>query len=200
MRLICRDLASVRGGRPVFAGISFTLEAGRALILEGPNGAGKSTLLRIVAGLLQPEAGAVALEGGNDDLPPGAQCHYVGHLDAVKPALTVRENLEFWTACLAGGATARALAAFRLGHLTDLPAACLSAGQKRRLALCRLAAADRPLWLLDEPTVSLDRAARSDLAGLCASHLGAGGLIVVATHAALDLDAADTLTLAGDAP
>lgn len=197
MRLSADNLACTRGGRRVLAGISFTVEAGAALILEGPNGAGKSTLLRLIAGLIQPDSGAVTLEGGDGELGIGQQCHHVGHLDALKLALTVRENVEFWASFLGGGEVERALAAVKLDHLADLPAGLLSAGQKRRLALARLAAVPRPMWLLDEPTVSLDRAAKAELEAACAGHLAGGGLIVAATHQELALTPAQTLTLGG---
>ncbi len=197
MHLSAQALSCSRGGRAVFSSLSFSLEAGNALILEGPNGAGKSTLLRLIAGLIQPDSGTIGLDGGDDELPIGAQCHYVGHLDAVKPALTVRQNIRFWGTYLGGAQEDGALAALRLDHLADLPAGNLSAGQGRRLALARLPAAAKPIWLLDEPTVSLDRAAQQDLISLGKAHLQSGGLIVVATHLPIDLEPANTLGLTG---
>ena len=166
MKLIAEGLTSIRGGRTLFAGLSFAVGAGEALLLLGPNGAGKTTLIRTIAGLLGPAAGTIRLEGGDAERSVGEQCHYVGHLNAVKSSLTVEENATFWCRFLGGrrdGLDA-ALAAFGLAALRDIPAAYLSAGQKRRLGLARVLLADRPIWLLDEPTVSLDRAAQEVLA------------------------------------
>jgi heme exporter protein A len=201
VRLTAAGLGAVRGGRLVFSGVSFALESGEALVLRGPNGSGKSTLLRLIAGLLRPDAGTVGLEGGDGELTIGQQCHYVGHLDALKPALSAEENLQFWSAFLGGGKTGDALCRFRLDHLAGLPAGYLSAGQKRRLSLARLAAVRRPLWLLDEPTVSLDADAKGDLEAVCAGHLAGGGLIVAATHLPIALGPARELVLdrAGEA-
>lgn len=197
MRLTGRDLACARGDRPVFSGVSFAAEPGEGLVLNGPNGAGKSTLLRLIAGLLRPIAGEIRLDGGAPDTPIGQHCHYVGHLDALKATMTAEENVRFWAAYLGGGDAPAALDAVGLGHLADIPAGLLSAGQKRRLSLARLAAAPRPIWLLDEPTVSLDAAARGDLERMMDGHLAGGGLLVVATHQALGLERQATLTLAG---
>ncbi len=182
-------LASVRGGREVFSGLSFRVAAGEALVVTGPNGAGKSTLLRIVAGLVRPVAGRVVFEGGEEDAPAGAHLHYIGHLDAVKPQLSVAENIGFWADWLGAARTdpADALAAFALDHLADLPAAVLSAGQRRRLSLARLKLAERPVWLLDEPSVALDAASRARLAALVDAHVSAGGIVMAATHEALGL-------------
>ena len=188
-RVVGVDLVSVRGGREVFRSLSFAAEAGRALVIVGPNGAGKSTLLRIVAGLVQPSAGRVAFEGAGEDVPPGALVHYIGHLDAVKPQLSVLENIRFWADWLGAGreAARRALAALALDHLADLPAAVLSAGQRRRLSLARVALAERPVWLLDEPSVALDAASRERLARLVDAHVAGGGIVMAATHEALGL-------------
>ena len=154
----------------------------------GPNGAGKTTLIRMIAGLLAPAAGRIGLDGGDAERSLGEQCHYVGHLNAVKSSLTVEENAAFWCRFLGGGAGDRiepALAGFGLAQLRDIPAAYLSAGQKRRLGLARVLLAERPIWLLDEPTVSLDRAAQGMLAVAVDAHVAAGGLVVAATHAPL---------------
>ena len=179
MRLIAEALTSTRGGRSLFSDLSFSVEGGEALVLMGPNGAGKTTLIRIVAGLLAPSAGAVRLDGGDAERSVGEQCHYVGHLNALKAGLTVEENAGFWCRFLdQGGAADRveaALLAFGLAELGDIPAAYLSAGQKRRLGLARLLLAERPVWLLDEPTVSLDQAAQEMLAAAAGAHLAAGG-------------------------
>jgi len=195
MGLIVSDLSCVRGGRRVLAGVGFALVAGETLILRGPNGAGKSTLLRALAGLL-PASGTIALDGRPLDADGLAEAvTYVGHLDAVKPQLTVRENLRFW-AGLAGGTVEAAVAGFDLAALADQPGRLCSAGQKRRLALARLLVAPRRVWLLDEPTVSLDAAAGGRFLAAVRDHATCGGLAVIATHVALDLDRCRTLDLA----
>ncbi|HLH89566.1 MAG TPA: heme ABC exporter ATP-binding protein CcmA [Xanthobacteraceae bacterium] len=204
MRLEGRDLACVRGGREVFTGLSFTVAAGEALAVTGPNGAGKTTLLRLIAGLLEPARGQLELTEGACDTALAEQAHYLGHRDALKPALSVRENLEFWYAFLGGQdasaastaeATTCALDAVGLAPLIGLPAAYLSAGQRRRLAIARLVAAPRPIWLLDEPTAALDAASQDRLADLMRNHLAGGGIIVAATHGPLGLPAAGELRL-----
>ncbi len=198
MELIGQGLACVRGGREVFSGIGFRVGEGEALVVVGPNGAGKSSLLRLVAGLLRPAAGAVALSGGEPELSVAEQAHYLGHQDALKPSLTVWENLRFWTAFLAAPAlSTSALAAVGLDELADLPAAYLSAGQRRRLSIARLIAVPRRLWLLDEPTAALDSAAQARLAELMRAHLAGRGFIVAATHGPLGLDGARELRLGG---
>ena len=197
MQLRADQLHCVRGGREVFAGISFALAAGEALAITGRNGAGKSSLLRMVAGLVRPVGGSLALEGGDDECSIGEQAHYLGHLDALKPALSVRENLAFWAAYLGQGdiALQAALDAVGLAPLAGLPAAYLSAGQKRRLSLARLVAVPRPLWLLDEPTSALDVAAQGRLAEIMRAHLAGGGLILAAAHGAIGLDRAREMRL-----
>ncbi len=183
MRLVATQLSCRRGERALFAGLSFEIAAGEALLVTGPNGAGKSSLLRIVAGYLAAEAGRVALEGGEDDAPLASQCHYLGHRDGLRAALSVRENLAFFRALLGGaGDSALALAAVGMAHLIDNPVATLSAGQRRRVALARLLVVPRPLWLLDEPTSALDRAGQEMVAACLESHLERGGLALVATH------------------
>jgi heme exporter protein A len=196
MRLTGQDLACVRGGREVFSGVSFEVPAGGLLLLRGPNGAGKSSLLRLVAGLVRRTAGDLVLDGGADDVPVAEQAHYVGHLDTLKPALSVLENLQFWAQMLGGRRedTGKALDQVGLRPLADFPAGVLSAGQRRRLALARLIAAARPLWLLDEPTTAIDAAARERLYDLIRVHLAGGGLAMIATHDELPMDAR-TLTL-----
>jgi heme exporter protein A len=195
--LEARNLACLRGDRAVFAGLAFALAPGEALLLTGANGAGKSTLLRILAGLLAPAEGEVLWRGADIAEDPAAHARrlrYVSHQDAQKPALTVTENLAFF-ARLQGGAVGPALAALALTPLADLPARVLSSGQKRRLALARLALAPAPLWLLDEPTTGVDAASVERLRPLLAAHRAAGGIVVAATHIPLPLDAPRELRL-----
>jgi len=194
MKLSGHDLTCVRSGRRVFSSISFSVEAGQALVLTGPNGAGKSSLLRVIAGLIRPVAGGVVLENGDPELSAGEQSHYVGHLDPIKPALTVTENLAFWARFLNGGRSVdetafivRGLEAAGLEDLAELPAGYLSAGQRRRLSLARVLAAPRPVWLLDEPTTALDSASQERLQRVMQAHLAGGGIIVAATHGPLGL-------------
>ena len=193
MRLSAAGIALERGGRQLFGGVNFEVNAGEALIVVGPNGAGKSSLLRAIAGFLSLGAGAFALDGGDPERSLGEQAHYLGHADGLKGALTAGENLSFWAGVL-GGETRReswlpALARLRLAHVADFPVRALSAGQKRRVALARLLVARRPLWLLDEPTTALDVASQALFAAIMREHLAAGGLIIAATHAPLGLDA-----------
>lgn len=176
-----------RGGRRVLDDVSLTARGGECVAIIGPNGVGKSTLLRVIAGLLPVLSGYVDLDGGDPDRPIGTYCHYIGHLDAIKPSLTVRETLCLWQAIVgANGLTAEmALAAFGIAHLIDLPAGYLSAGQRRRLGLARLLIAKRPIWLLDEPTSALDQGSEGLLAKVLDAHLDQQGIILAATH--LDL-------------
>lgn len=197
MRLSAANFACHRGGRDVFTGISFTVASGEILAITGRNGAGKSSLLRTVAGLVRIAAGDVVLEGGDPELTLAEQAHYLGHQDALKPALSVGENLRFWTGFLGGKAanTAAALEAVGLDVLADLPAAYLSAGQRRRLSIARLLAVRRPIWLLDEPMSTLDAAAQERLTDHMRAHLAGGGLILAATHGALGIAATQELRL-----
>jgi len=142
MRLLASGLKCVRGGREVFSGLTFEATAGELLAVTGRNGSGKTSLLRLIAGLLAPAGGSLALEGGDAELTLSEQAHYLGHRDALKPALSVSENLQFWRDFL-GGETldaAESLDAVGLAHAAHLPAAYLSAGQRRRLSLARLPA------------------------------------------------------------
>lgn len=190
MRLSAENLSCQRGGRVVFRGLSFAVAGGEAVEVVGPNGSGKSSLLRLIAGLVPAAGGRLALEGGDDEATLAEQSHYCGHQDAFKPALTVAENLTFWTSFLGGGgAILPALERLGLAHLADLPAGYLSAGQRRRLALGRLLTVKRPLWLLDEPTAALDAASQKVLAGIMAEHVAAGGLLMAATHQPLGIAA-----------
>jgi len=201
MRLTATGLACRRGGRDVFSGVSFTVGSGEALTITGRNGAGKSSLLRLVAGFIRPCSGRLSFEGGDPELSLGEQAHYLGHQDAVKPSLSVAENLQFWAAFLdaelGAGAdkVAEALEAFGLGEISALPAAYLSAGQRRRLSIARLVAVKRPIWLLDEPTSTLDATAQDRLGGIMGAHLAEGGLVLAATHAPLGLAGARELRL-----
>jgi len=196
MTLSAENLCCQRGGRVVFQALNFSVSAGQALLVTGRNGAGKSSLLRMIAGLLRIADGKLSLSGGDDECSIGEQAHYLGHNDALKPALSVEENLSFWTAYLGGaGKPLDALVAVGLESLAHLPAAYLSAGQKRRLSISRLVAVKRPIWLLDEPTSALDSAAQSMLLDLMQKHLAAGGLIVAATHLPLGLESASELRL-----
>jgi heme exporter protein A len=195
MRVSAVNLACNRGGRSVFAGLSFTLASGEALAVTGRNGAGKSSLLRIVAGLLRLAEGRLTLDGGDPELTLAEQAHYLGHQDALKPALSVAENLRFWATFLGAKAAEinSTLAAVGLEALADLPAAYLSAGQRRRLSIARLLAVKRPIWLLDEPMSTLDASARERLAGFMRAHLADSGLILAATHGALGIAGAQEL-------
>ncbi|MFM9940900.1 MAG: heme ABC exporter ATP-binding protein CcmA [Hyphomicrobiaceae bacterium] len=205
MQLRVENLSLSRGERTLVRGMTFAVEASEAVILRGPNGAGKTTLLRAIAGFIKPSSGSIRFEGGNPELSVAEQSHAIGHQNAVKAALTVRENADFWRRFQASGdanepgpaeqRTSEALQRLGLGAIADVPAGYLSAGQKRRLALTRLLLAPRPLWLLDEPTVSLDADATLVLSHLIAEHRATGGLILAATHIDLGLATARELRL-----
>jgi heme exporter protein A len=191
MRLSGRGTRCVRGGREVFSGLDFEVASGEALAVIGANGSGKTSLLRMIAGLLALAAGSIALEGGEGELTLPEQAHYLGHRDALKPALSVVENLSFWRDFLAGeGFDAReSLATVGLDHASFLPASYLSAGQRRRLSIARLLIIHRPIWLLDEPLNALDAAGASMFARLMSDHLARGGLIIATTHGSLGIEA-----------
>ncbi len=191
MRLSGRSVRCVRGGREVFSSLDFETSSGEALAVTGPNGSGKTSLLRLMAGLLTIADGSIGLEGGETELTLPEQSHYLGHRDALKSALSVMENLSFWRDFLGGEVfdAGASLAAVGLDHAAHLPAAYLSAGQRRRLSIARLLVVRRPVWLLDEPTNALDTAGQSMFAALMGDHLSRGGLIVAATHSPLGIAA-----------
>jgi heme exporter protein A len=197
MQLTGDNLTCNRGGREVFTGLNFSLSSGEALVVTGRNGAGKSSLLRMIAGLIRVSAGSLALTGGEEDATLAEQAHYLGHQDAVKPSLSVGENLHFWADYLGGYRREidQALETVDLVPLADLPAAYLSAGQRRRLSIARLVAVKRPLWLLDEPTSALDVPSQQRLAELMRGHLAGGGMIVAAAHGPIGLERARELML-----
>lgn len=189
------NIACLRGGRMLFQGLSAQAPAGTALIVRGPNGAGKSSLLRMLAGLAPLAAGDAQISAASlakDRAAFQAECVYAGHQDSLKPTLSAAQNLAFWGQ-LYGAPTERialALAAMNLSKLADAPARVLSAGQRRRLGLARLPLIGRRVWLMDEPTVSLDAESVACLADVARDYLAAGGIIVAATHIDLGLDGA----------
>jgi heme exporter protein A len=188
MELVVSDLAVMRGGAVVLAGVSFCLAAGQALVLRGPNGIGKTTLLRTLAGLQPPHAGTIAM--------PPESLTYAAHADGQKAMLSVAENLSFWAAVHGQSDIGSALVAMDLVALRDRRAAHLSAGQKRRLGLARLLVTGRPIWALDEPTVSLDAASVGLFATVVRAHLQGGGATLIASHIDLGLEGAGVLDLA----
>ena len=195
--LAALKISCQRGGRVLFEDLSFALSPGEALLVTGPNGAGKTSLLRQIAGLLPLPAGHFHLTGASPDASLPELCHYVGHANAAKTSLSVRENLAFWAEFLGedGAGLPSALEAFGLRPLAELPAGLLSAGQKRKLALSRLFAAPRPIWLLDEPSVSLDAPSVKLLDAAIRDHLKAGGIATVASHVPLKTKFAHAIEL-----
>lgn len=192
MRLIAEGLGGERGGEIVFSGVNFALADGDALIVTGPNGSGKSTLLRIVAGLLPAAQGKVCVETEGDAfLPVASACHYLGHLNAMKTALTVLENLDFWQRFTGEARLSidEALHVVGLPGIGHLPYGYLSTGQKRRVSIAKLLVSHRQIWLLDEPTAGLDRASEERFAGLMRRHCASGGIVMAATHLPLGIDA-----------
>jgi heme exporter protein A len=195
MKLKADNLICERGGRIVFSGLSFGLEAGQFLLLKGPNGSGKTSLLRLIAGFAEPAGGSLMLDDGHVGLTVGQHCHLVQHQDAVKSALSVEENLAFWGGFLGGGDIEAGLRAFALDHLRATSAAFLSAGQRRRLALSRLALVPRPLWLLDEPSVGLDAASLERLKALIVGQVDRGGMVIASTHVDIGVPASAEIDL-----
>jgi len=192
------DVSCRRGGRTVFTGLSFRIASGQAIVLRGPNGSGKTTLLRLMAGLARAAEGTLSWNGADitEDLPAhGARLGFAGHLDAVKAAQSVRENLSFWAGLRGGGDVTHALSTFGILHLTEIPGRVLSAGQRHRVALARVAVGGAPLWLLDEPTNTLDDAALGALRETMHLHLKRGGMIVMASHGEPLLPSAQALSL-----
>lgn len=187
MSLSVRDLACARGGLPLLEGVSFSVNAGAALVLRGPNGCGKTTLLRTIAGLQPALSGAI-------DCPPDAIA-YAAHADGIKATLSVAENLCFWAAIYGTSEIETALEQMNLRALAERAAQNLSAGQKRRLGLARLMVTGRPVWVLDEPTVSLDVASVALFGDVVRTHLAGGGMAVMATHIELGLPEAEILDL-----
>ena len=179
MLLSVSDVSVSRGGRVLLEGVTFDLQAGRAIVLTGKNGIGKTSLLRTLAGLQDANSGRVGI--------PQDTVVYSAHLEGIKHALSVAENLQFWGAVFGTSNLDVALETFDLEDLRDVMAGALSAGQKRRLGLARLLVTGRSIWLLDEPTVSLDLGSVKQLTRVLNDHLGVGGSAIIATHAALDL-------------
>lgn len=199
MRLTAENVTCMRGERTVLSGVSFSIAEGEGLLLRGPNGAGKTTLLRTIAGFMTPAKGRVCVEGAKGR-ELGELCHYVGHLNGIKSRFTVLENLCFLDEFLGNRPVAKkdvecAIETFGLGELRNIPAGLLSAGQKRRLSLARLLLAKRPLWLLDEPSVSLDAASQELLARQVHAHAAAGGLVIASSHVPLGIDFTQVLEL-----
>ncbi|HIP23373.1 MAG TPA: heme ABC exporter ATP-binding protein CcmA [Rhodobacteraceae bacterium] len=197
MCLKVNSLSCQRSGRTIFSDLSLEIAPGEAVLLRGPNGAGKSTLLRVIAGLIPAISGEISLHGtlstDRDDFQ--GQITYAGHLDAIKPQLTVAENLHFWAQLFNAENLTKTMDDFRLSEIADRPAHACSAGQKRRLGLARIAVTSRPLWLLDEPTVSLDTETTARFAATIDAHCAAGGIAFIATHIDLGLKAPRTFEM-----
>ncbi|MEQ1694484.1 MAG: heme ABC exporter ATP-binding protein CcmA [Hyphomicrobiaceae bacterium] len=198
MKLVVENLRLERGARAIVADLTFAVASGEALLLTGANGAGKSTLLRALAGLFTPASGTIRLDGLYSEATVTENCHFIGHHNGLKSSLTATENLSFWSNYLGTTGASRvatALDRMQLASLEAIPAAYMSAGQKRRLGLARLLVAERPVWLLDEPTVSLDQASARLLGDLVNAHVASGGIAIAATHLPLGLTNARELRL-----
>ena len=202
MQLVGENLGVDRGERRIFEGVSFAVPAGSALVVTGPNGVGKSTLLKTIAGFLDLASGRIDLEKapGEEERRLAEHCHYLAHDNALKGQLSVRENLQFWQRFLGPGIDVEAaLEVVGLPGIGDIPAAFLSAGQKRRVAIARLLVTRRPVWLVDEPTAALDAASQRRFAELMRLHLDSGGIVVAATHQDLGLREALRLDMSAKA-
>lgn len=205
MRLTAEHLSARRGEDLIFSNISFDLRAGQSLVLTGRNGSGKSTLLKVVAGLIRPASGSVSWQDETlpESVPPAEVSHYLGHRNAMKPELTVAENLAFWRDFLGDRPGGKGLSIEEAAETVELPAILhlpfgyLSAGQQRRMAFAKLLVAHRPVWILDEPTAALDTAAEALFSRLIRAHLEEGGLILAATHQPLDFEAHHRLEMKG---
>ena len=196
---MAKNVSCIRGDRAVFAGLSFICRSGAPLVVRGANGAGKSTLLRLVAGLIRPSGGHFQWHDGADRPPPEPDLfHYVGHQEGLKPAFSVRQNLDFWARFMGGPGLSPqddALDKWQVRSIAHIPTQFLSAGQRKRTTLARLLLVDRPIWLLDEPTVSLDAAGRAILQDVMVAHAARGGLIMIATHDEMTLPGGQVLEL-----
>lgn len=203
MRLLVENLAAERGGETVFSNIDLALAAGEALVVTGQNGAGKSTLLQVIAGLLPSIEGKVWLDPASEAYPtPASALHFLGHQNAMKPALSVLENLQFWQDFMGSSdmEIGAALELVGLGGSATLPFATLSTGQRRRIAIARLLVSFRPIWLLDEPTAGLDAASERRFSSLMQAHCDKGGMIIAATHWPLGLEGYRSLHLGAGRP
>ena len=198
MRLDAENLAGERGGELVFSHLSFSLSAGEGLIVTGPNGSGKSTLLRIICGLLAAADGHVRLRHEGEEIAIQQACHYLGHHNAMKPSLSVSENLRFWQSFMGDSALEidEALEQVELPGVEHLPFGYLSTGQKRRVSIAKLLVCRRSLWIVDEPTSGLDKASEARFAALMAAHMDQGGMIIAATHIPLGLSGLKSLDMA----
>ena len=196
MTLTLTNLSCTRGERTLFQSLDLHVEAGEVALVRGANGSGKTSLLRMIAGLLNPSHGSISWSGAAEDLPLQSQLHFLGHLDGIKPTMSVGETLRFWSA-MKGGAPDinEPLDAWNLSSLRDLPCGILSAGQRRRVALAQLELTDRPLWLLDEPTGPLDEIGVQLVTAAISRHKAAGGVTLIATHRAMDVGDAQVLDL-----
>ncbi len=199
MKLEAIALACERNGRQLFQSLDFALASGDMAELRGPNGAGKSSLLRAMAGLVPLSAGEIKISA-ETDVPLASRLHYIAHSDAMKPAMTVEQNLQFWCDVLEGQSIAKALQAFDLESLRRDPVQLLSAGQRRRLCLSRLFVAERPLWLLDEPTTALDATSQNILIVRIQQHLAGGGMVIAATHGDIGVTSSTRIDLRGSRP
>ena len=196
MELKITDLHLSRGDRLLIKDLNFKLSKGQSLKIEGANGVGKTTLIRAIAGFITPDKGKINFTFDNKDLSKREQIHYIGHKNGIRTSLTVLENLEFWASFYDASPSLMQIAqTYALKSLLHIPAGYLSAGQKRRLSLSRLSMSERPLWLLDEPTVSLDQQSVQLVAKAAQTHLENGGLLIAATHIPLEIEFTDTLTL-----